>query len=300
MNTTTITETDRILAGMLVENTGSHFLDSGGAYGRAWQRNQAEVGDDDPVLHFLARPDAWADRWGCVTVDLFHFLRQRLDYSPTFDHAWRLWCYLDDSDRWSDSRKYLNSFGTLELFVEQLAERGWVDKRAEFFGGGLTYNHDNVMSQDFHWFAFMTTDDCPWTDWPTLMVAINIHGGCDARGGYTDFRMFEVGGYDGYCSLMDFDSAEMWYQCDGANDPDPAQITLDGGETRKPCPYTANKGGQTVAANIRGGYVEWYWSGDYSSTEPEKLDDDNNGQPTYRCTCGGTLTLAGVSAPHPY
>ena len=29
-----------IVSEMLKENTGTHFLDSGGSYGRSWQRNQ--------------------------------------------------------------------------------------------------------------------------------------------------------------------------------------------------------------------------------------------------------------------
>ena len=32
--------TAEVIADMLRENTGKHFLDSGGAYGRHWERNQ--------------------------------------------------------------------------------------------------------------------------------------------------------------------------------------------------------------------------------------------------------------------
>ena len=35
--------TKEIIYGMLIENTGTHFLDSGGAYGRAWERNQGKT-----------------------------------------------------------------------------------------------------------------------------------------------------------------------------------------------------------------------------------------------------------------
>jgi hypothetical protein len=31
---------ENVIASMMTENTGTHFLDSGGAYGRNWQRNQ--------------------------------------------------------------------------------------------------------------------------------------------------------------------------------------------------------------------------------------------------------------------
>ena len=31
---------ENVIASMMTENTGTHFLDSGGAYGRNWQRNK--------------------------------------------------------------------------------------------------------------------------------------------------------------------------------------------------------------------------------------------------------------------
>lgn len=35
---------DNLICEMLTENTGKHFLDSGGANGRNWQRNQGLTG----------------------------------------------------------------------------------------------------------------------------------------------------------------------------------------------------------------------------------------------------------------
>ena len=50
--------TERKIAEMLLENTGSHFLDSGGAYGRAWQHERARLGlDGGLLLTELRRPD---------------------------------------------------------------------------------------------------------------------------------------------------------------------------------------------------------------------------------------------------
>ena len=34
------TATEKMVFELITENTGQHFLDSGGAYGRHWERNQ--------------------------------------------------------------------------------------------------------------------------------------------------------------------------------------------------------------------------------------------------------------------
>lgn len=39
-----LTSTERVLIAMLTENTGRHMLDSGGAYGRNWERNRVARG----------------------------------------------------------------------------------------------------------------------------------------------------------------------------------------------------------------------------------------------------------------
>lgn len=207
----TIDDTDRVIAAMLVENTGTHFLDSGMAYGRAWQQNQKAVGDTDPAEFYMAEPEAWVayDEYGVVSV--FHFLRSRLDYAPELDRRFRLWVRMDRTERWQDSHRYDNSYGTVEEFYEAWKKRGWIDQ-TEFSGsGGLTYNHENVVSQDFHWFFFSTTEESPVG--ADEFVFVNIHGGCDARGGYTDFRAFRCYGYDGAVDLLGFGDIEYSVEC---------------------------------------------------------------------------------------
>ncbi len=47
-------QTEKKIAEMLKENTGRHMLDSGGAYGRHWERNQDKTFEDEPatILNF--------------------------------------------------------------------------------------------------------------------------------------------------------------------------------------------------------------------------------------------------------
>lgn len=205
--------TEEVVADMLVENTGRHFLDSGGAYGRQWERNQAAVGATDlsPAEFYKAQPEAWVE-WDYALVSVFHFLTSRLDYAPELDRRFRLWVRMDPSERWSDSYRTFNSYDTVEEFHEAWKRKGWIDRHAEWDGsGGLTYNSENVVSQDFHWYFFSTTEDSPVGE--DLFAFVNIHNGCDARGGYTDFRAFRVGDHDGAADLLDFAHVEIVFEC---------------------------------------------------------------------------------------
>jgi hypothetical protein len=78
---------DQLLFSMFTENTGRHFLDSGGAYGRNWERNQNKAVED-----FINQPSAWLDIYHreasedrpesfdlSPTLSLFHHLRDALD-----------------------------------------------------------------------------------------------------------------------------------------------------------------------------------------------------------------------------
>lgn len=284
--------TREVLAGMMVENTGRHMLDSGGAYGRQWERNQAAVGDGDPVAYFDAQPAAWMSDMGFPLISTYHFLADRLDYDYDTDRRWRMWCRMDGTDRWSANRRYFNSIGTFEEWLEALIERGWAE-RGEF-GTGLTYNHENCLTQDFHWIHFGLTPECPWTDgMDRQMVGINIHGGCDIRGGYTDIRVFSLDSYDGMCSLLDFNAVEVTYRCSNPNAPSPHQLVLDGVPPQQDCPAASS------------GFIysrgdEWHDDGYYIDC-PVEADEDENGRMTYECPhCPGILTVSGVYAPSPY
>ena len=153
--------TDEVLAGMLTENTGVHMLDSGGHYGRHWQRNAGLT-----VQNFIDGPAVHVDKWG-ATLDVFHYLRARLEYSDGIQQHW-------------------------EQFTAQQPEAGWLDLMDEFvevygFEVGQsfnTYNFENLLSQTLQGVTFKAGEEC--------FVLLQIHGGCDVRGGYTAPKAFKV------------------------------------------------------------------------------------------------------------
>lgn len=189
--TATITDTTaEVLAGMLTENTGKHFLDSGGAYGRNWENNSGKI-----VADFMAAPEVQVSSWEhdgntvveYVNLDLFHFLHQRCLFDSELDDQFRTFAM-------SDEYAQENWFTCLEA---------WLDSIGATFEGGPpmvvnTYNGEDNLSQVIQYAMF----DHPETEDP--IAAIMIHGGCDVRGGYTAPRMFSTG--DRYAL---FDNADL-------------------------------------------------------------------------------------------
>ena len=291
---TEVTDTERVIASMLVENTGRHFLDSGGAYGRSWERNRAAAGDD-PVAYFRERPEArqgWhGEEW--AIVDVFHWLVNRVDYHRDTDRRWRAWVWMEAADRYSRER-YSNGSGTVDDWIDLLVDKGWAE-RCEF-GGGYTYNDECALSQDIVWTPFALTDECPWVEFPTEMIAISIHGGCDARGGFTDFRMFELSAYDGIYDFLDYCDFETVWECDAPlEDPNQLQIV----ETER------HLEPHEFYVSTRAGYAEWYDQQGSNIDEPEQLDADEidpDGDDPHgcfrRCHCGGVLRITGFYPPH--
>lgn len=203
--------TEEMVARMLRENTGRHFLDSGGDSGRHWQRNQN--------VDFEKRPEARVEfsTWGVkgdkpkadilVTVDVYHWLNHALTYDKDADARFQRWASLFKENR---------EEGWLQL-MEKYAEQ-MVNK----YGGGHgiyaegtepwcanSYNDENLLSQDVQLCAF--TVDGPGGK--EEYVLLQIHGGADVRGGYTRPRVFTP---NDELSYLEWNRAALY--CSDANE----------------------------------------------------------------------------------
>lgn len=234
--TATATETmttDEVLVSMLTENTGRHFLDSGGAYGRNWERNAGKT-----VADFLAAPEVDLSMWErdgntvveYVTLDVFHFLRQRCDFDAELDGRFRDFAM---SDEWADE----SWFACLDAWLDHIGAT-LHDGEAEVIN---TYNGEDCLSQVLQYALF----DHPETG--ETVAAVAIHGGCDVRGGYTAPRMFTIG--DGY-ALCDNADLEVYLQ-EPEPEVDPRQgvMDLEGLPERRQA---------TVSLTFRGGCEDRY------------------------------------------
>lgn len=158
------TSTAEVLAGMLVENTGASILDSGGAYGRHWERNKGKT-----VTDWEAEPKAHVGRWG-VTLSTFHYLNERLTFAPEIQEKFERFA-AQNPDEWG--------MGLAELFAEEVVELG-----GRYLDGFNSYNYDSALSQTIQGVRFELGGD--------VFVLLQIHGGCDVRGGYTEPKAFLI------------------------------------------------------------------------------------------------------------
>lgn len=192
----TITRNQEVLAAMLTENTGRHMLDSGGAYGRNWERAQGKTVED-----FIAEPDMLVQKYG-VYINIFHYLDANIEYDEELDNEFQEWMN-------EDERKDESYFACVYEWCEK-------EDREEYIMGGLTYNYDNFLSQDFQADTFNRDGES--------YICLSIHGGCDIRGGYTRPRIFKVDSYDSMF-MADIDSYTM--HCGESTGRKGEPITLD-------------------------------------------------------------------------
>lgn len=154
---------------MLTTNTGAHLLDSGGAYGRHWERNQVKTIED-----FQNGPEAWLDSWGDFTISLFHHLDRTLgSYDEEMDRQYLAFTKDSQDSHLEDIANFIEHLGAEELFSDN------------------SYNHESALSQVIQWTAFEYDG--------TSYIALQIHQGCDVRGGYTRPYIFQ-GYWEELCS----------------------------------------------------------------------------------------------------
>jgi hypothetical protein len=201
---------EQVLAEMLTENTGRALLDSGDYYGRHWQQNAGKG-----VPEFEARQPARAEfnihrdkLESMVTLDVYHWLKEKLgDYEPRLDRIFGRFAERGDNK----DKPWLQ---IAEDFPEWLAGRLSKVVGEEVEVGGLygedkpmvvnTYNNEDALSQTIQ-YVFFTFGSGRSSE---SYVLLQIHGGCDVRGGYTRPRVFQA-------DEALFDNARCSLFCDG-------------------------------------------------------------------------------------
>jgi hypothetical protein len=188
MSTITPTPLHERIYAALTENTGTHMLDSGGAYGRHWERNgRATIAD------MVNAPRATLSEWG-VSLDTFHYLAE--------------WCELADDHAacamlatLADENPDESWFGIADMLRDAVRDAdGWASD------GWNTYNWETLLSQGLQGYCLTMPDD------DRVMLVVQVHGGCDVRGGYTRPYLLSLGEHHG-----DGENAEACF-CVGTTD----------------------------------------------------------------------------------
>jgi len=208
------TEIERAIHEMLVENTGVHILDSGGAYGRHWERNRkVEDFRKEPVLDVTV----WDDGMMEFSLSVFHFLTTFLDIDNTAKALQKMFDEFAESEGERD-QPWLT---VMEDFAEKLEELGF-----ESHGPWNTYDEETILSQVLQGITLFRNGD----EYDQYVI-LQIHNGCDVRGGYTRPRIFKVvepdymlmamGDVNASCGCTDIysdDCGYHWYNRDGSDE----------------------------------------------------------------------------------
>jgi hypothetical protein len=187
------TVTERKLHEMLTENTGISIMDSGGDDNRSWQQNRK-------IYDFRKQPGievtVYSDGDVTFSMSVFHYLRDRVEYTDgAMKYTRRMTAY--------GRRNGVGGMYLMEDFIENLTGSVPVVFNS--------YNWESLLSQVIQG-AYFTIDDVTY-------VALQVHNGCDVRGGYTHPVIFEL--RDGEYMMGDMD---LTASCGCKN-----RITDDGG-----------------------------------------------------------------------
>ena len=176
----TTSNTKELIFSMLTENTGVHMCDSGGDKGRMWQRNANKC-----VADFEAEPQElyqYDPKYNEIyrTVSVFHYLTHNLEVDDIAFEFNELNTDAEDYDadcKEDDASLYGVSFNAWLNLVK--------DNEVEVSSSWNTYNGESDLSQILQGANLLINEE--------HYVLIQIHGGADARGGYTDAKLFKCG-----------------------------------------------------------------------------------------------------------
>lgn len=193
-------ETKQALTEMFRENTGRAMLDSGDYYGRHWERNRSRDMEAEPDVDLTFTLRNGKDLEIEFTGRTFHWLESRLNYEPELTKL--LWtfgktCY--PTEAWLETMERFPKLHAQKILRDQRREEGTKslreDEAVEF--GGIygegdpvtinSYNEENFLDQTIQ-FVYYEVEDVG------AFVVLQIHGGCDVRGGYTRPRVFSETG----------------------------------------------------------------------------------------------------------
>ena len=185
--------TEEVIYGMLTENTGTHFLDSGGTSGRAWQRNAKKTLED-----FRNEPEAWLDpEWPDITKSTYWHLMNHLEHDAGLTAAYHKFAeaYLDES--WLEIN---------ELWLDKL---GVPEEGGEFYSDARwSFNTYNFPDE---WLVSQTLQGTMFGLGGEAYLILQVHGGADVRGGYTRPQVFSLK-FDGKEGFI-FDAGAAYFNC---------------------------------------------------------------------------------------
>lgn len=197
-------KTTDLIYSMLTENTGKALCDSGDAYGRNWQRNQAKT-----IADFEAEPSA--------TIEVYKYEgkdgKTHWELSPTLSLYHHLTGALEQDDLCREFNAMECDVWNSDYYGINVDQQEWLENVGFTFEGDAwnSYNWSANFSQVVQGQNLELDGE--------KYVLLQIHGGCDVRGGYTDAKLFKL---KCYCDALMMEYASYW-----VTDADGEELALD-------------------------------------------------------------------------
>jgi hypothetical protein len=235
-----LSPTQKVLAQMLVEDTGRRLTDSGDYYGRHYEANKGR--------DFLAEREGYYQIIGGVgdrspsvipAVSVFHWLDAHLVYAPPVQRLYARFARLAGNR----DRSGLTLATEFPLWLREKGRyvTGLYGDEADAFEPTNTYNQQNALSQDVQFVYFEVEEDGEGVPY----VLLSIHNGCDATSGYTAPKAFSVTGNHASegAAIYGYTDVELvGYRPE--DDPDQGKL-FEGGERFDRVTWRSEDGGGT-------------------------------------------------------
>ena len=172
-----MSRTNEIIYEMLTESTGEHMLDSGQDDGRHWQRNQKKSLKDfenEPRLILLDQDS----NYPYYEKSTFHHWADSCIYLPRENADLVEWVSQNEYDYFKNENG--RSLGSMYDIEDYMLETYNLEPRVI-----NTCNEESSLTQSIQFITLGDTYD-------SNIIALSVHNGADVRGGYTDYKIFEI------------------------------------------------------------------------------------------------------------
>ena len=254
-------KSETILDEMLKENTGRHMLDSGGAYGRHWERNQGRDFEKEEACVTSIH----ADEDGTITelmvmFNLYHFLKAHTDSDEVTELLQKQFDEFSQEDS--------NIEETWEDVQQAFCKKHNIDAKHSYY----TYNFETIISQD------IIVAECETEDGEDF-IFLRIHNGCDARGGIGSPKIFRK------CEYFELAMNDIDAYCTGLSEEMKANVSglFDVPEERCVNNWTSDDGGH-----------HWYYQGSTADGKDlfETIRYDEETKKCFCKDCGGEVVFS--------
>ena len=176
--------TENKIISLLKEPIAKHFLDSGGAYGYRFEKNAKRNFKKENEVTF----DIWKGSEELTSknieysVSTFHYLSSVLELDEFCNRInKRIKTHNAKMMNRYDYDKTVHWTDELKDFLEVSMYGDFITDVTESYN---TYNFECSLDQTLQFFQFTYDGD--------RYIGLQVHGGCDVRGGYTTVQVFKL------------------------------------------------------------------------------------------------------------